>query len=267
MWGFRLIQIRTALAAGLLSLCVVPAAAQEALRAERDIPQDTAPADPDAAGVEASAPAEAVAAPAEPSVATERVAQWVLASGDNQGLPFAIVDKAAASVAVYGQDGDLKGAAAVLLGEAMGDDSVPGIGDKPLAAILPEERTTPAGRFLASYGPAARGRTVLWVDFGSAISMHAVITSNPKEHRLERLNSPAIDDNRITYGCINVPAAFYKDVVRQTFTGTQGVVYVLPEVRTLAEVFPAMHLAATDKDEDGVDPQAAAEEVAAFRIP
>jgi hypothetical protein len=190
---------------------------------------------------ETAPPDESAAAPA-PSATAEQVATWIVASGDNQGLPFVIVDKASASVAVYGADGGFRAAAPVLLGSAVGDESVPGIGDRPLSAILPEERTTPAGRFVAGYGPAAGGRNVLWVDFGAAISIHAVIVTNRKERRLERLNSPQIDDNRITYGCINVPAAFYEDVVRQTFTGTKGVVYVLPEVRMMAEVFPTMHL-------------------------
>jgi hypothetical protein len=68
--------------------------------------------------------------------------------------------------------------------------------------------------------------------------LHPVVTTNPKEHRLERLASATPEDNRITFGCINVAAAFYEEVVRPTFTGTSGVVYILPEATPLNEVFP-----------------------------
>ena len=44
-------------------------------------------------------------------------------------------------------------------------------------------------------------------------------------------------DNRISYGCINVPANFYDTVVRPAFTGANGIVYILPEVRSIKEVF------------------------------
>lgn len=168
------------------------------------------------------------------------VASWVMRTDDNHGLPFVIVDKVAAQVFVFGGDGRLRGVGAALLGMTRGDDSVPGVGERPLSEIGPDDRTTPAGRFVAGYGVGLKGEPVLWVDYDTAISLHAVVTSNPEEHRLERLESPTAEDNRISYGCINVSAAFYEDVVRKSFTGTTGVVYVLPEVRSLAEVFPTL---------------------------
>ena len=45
------------------------------------------------------------------------------------------------------------------------------------------------------------------------------------------------DDNRITYGCINVAAPFFEDVVRSVFRDAIGVVYILPETRSLTDVF------------------------------
>lgn len=170
-----------------------------------------------------------------------QLADWVIASGDNRGLPFAVVDKTTAEVFIFAPDGEIRGSAPALVGSAFGDDSVPGIGDRELRDISPEERTTPAGRFVAAYGPAVGRKKVLWVDYATAVSLHPVVTSNPKEKRLQRLRSETPEDNRITYGCINVAAAFYKDVVRPTFKNTEGVFYVLPETRTIAEVFPAFH--------------------------
>ena len=167
------------------------------------------------------------------------MAQWVIISGDNNGLPFAIVDKLAADVLVFDAHGELQGAAPVLVGLAPGDDSAPGVGDRELSAISPAERTTPAGRFLIDFGPARGKDKVLWVDYDAAISLHPVVTSNRTERRLERLSSPDPADRRITYGCINVPTDFYTEVVMKAFAGGSGVVYILPDTRPLGQVFPA----------------------------
>jgi len=78
-------------------------------------------------------------------------------------------------------------------------------------------------------GRNTRGKEILWVDYEDAISMHPVITSNPEERRQQRLDTPTPADNRISYGCINVPADFFKNVVHETFNDTSGIVYVLPE--------------------------------------
>lgn len=188
-----------------------------------------------------AAPAARVAdipAPPPSEMLTE-VADWVIASGDNRGLPFAVVDKVAAEVFVFDELGQLKGAAPALVGSAVGDDSAPGVGDLDLSDIAPEDRTTPAGRFVAAYGPSAEGKDVLWVDYATAISMHEVINSNRAEQRPKRLASPTPDDNRITFGCINVPIPFYRQVVRPTFKGAGGIVYVLPETKSLNAALPA----------------------------
>ncbi|MGA2400386.1 MAG: hypothetical protein ABSG91_01615 [Syntrophobacteraceae bacterium] len=167
----------------------------------------------------------------------QHVADWVVDSGDNRGMPFVIVDKVDAKVFVFDADGRLSGAAPALLGLARGDDAIPGIGDRKLSDIRPEERTTPAGRFVASLGYNLHGKDILWVDYDGAVSLHRVITTNPKERRLQRLATPTPLDKRISYGCINVPAKFYDNVVSPAFTGANGIVYVLPETRSNSETF------------------------------
>ena len=169
-----------------------------------------------------------------------RITNWVIATHDNGESPFIVIDKSAARVFVFNADGKLVGSAPALLGITRGDDSAPGIGDRELRNIPVEDRTTPAGRFVARYGPAAGNSKVLWVDYASALSLHPVVPGTKKERRLQRLNSPAPDDNRITYGCINVPKKFYSNVVSPLFTGTTGVVYILPETKPLNEVFRAL---------------------------
>jgi hypothetical protein len=163
--------------------------------------------------------------------------EWVLASTDNHKMPFVVVDKARAMVFVFHADGKLRGAASALLGSALGDDSAPGIGDRKLSEILPHERTTPAGRFVASLDRNLHGQPMLWVDYATAVSLHPVITTNPREHRAQRLATPTPLDNRISYGCINVSAAFFHDIVEPAFKGTNGIVYILPETRSIWSTF------------------------------
>jgi len=165
------------------------------------------------------------------------VADWVVDSGDNRGMPFAIVDKTDAKVFVFDADGRLYGAAPALLGLAKGDDAVPGIGNRPLSSIRPAERTTPAGRFVAELGRNMHGVEILWVDYEGAVSMHPVIKGKPEDHRAQRLATPTPLDNRISFGCINVPVKFFEHVVRPAFTGTNGIVYVLPETKPARAVF------------------------------
>ena len=189
------------------------------------------------AGVIAQRPARASFGPERASDSVRHLADWIVDSGDSQGMPFVIVDKIDARVYVFYPDGRLRGAAAALLGAAIGDDSGPGIGNRKLSSIRPDERTTPAGRFVASLDRNLHGEEILWIDYDAAISMHRVITTNPAERRAQRLASPSPLDNRISYGCINVPVPFFDQVLSPAFKGTNGIVYVLPETRSPASVF------------------------------
>ena len=174
------------------------------------------------------------------SAEAAQIANWVIATHDNGENPFIVIDKSAARVFVFNASGRMVGSAPALLGITRGDDSAPGIGDRELRKIPVEDRTTPAGRFVAKYGPAAGHSKVLWVDYASALSLHPVVPGTKQERRLQRLNSPAADDNRITYGCINVPKKFYASVIRPLFSETTGVVYILPETKPLKDVFVAL---------------------------
>lgn len=169
-----------------------------------------------------------------------RVAEWVVASADNGRQPFAILDKVDARVYVFEPGGKLSGATPVLLGYAPGDDTVPGIGQRPIEQVRPEERTTPAGRFVAEPGRNTIPEDVIWVDYEAAVSMHRVRVTDPRERRLERLASPTPSDNRISYGCINMPPQFFEEVLWPAFKRRGGVIYVLPEHKPLEDVFPAL---------------------------
>jgi hypothetical protein len=163
----------------------------------------------------------------------------VAATKNNQKRAFVIVDKKDARVYVFAPDGKLKESAPALMGSARGDDSFPGIGDKPLSQVRPEEKTTPAGRFVAEPGRNTNNEDIVWVDYDAAVSMHRIRPLVAKERRLERLATLTTDDNRISFGCINLPVTFYEDVLSPTVQKQGAVVYVLPEVKTLKQVFGA----------------------------
>jgi hypothetical protein len=168
-----------------------------------------------------------------------QIADWIVDSADNKNLPFVVVDKLDARIFVFDASGHIRGAGPALLGLARGDETVPGIGDRSYADMPPATRTTPAGRFVAALGMNTRGEDVVWVDYEAAVDIHRVVTNHPKDRRLERLATPTTKDNRISYGCINVPKRFYEKVVAPAFAGTNGIVYVLPETHSVREFFGA----------------------------
>lgn len=171
-----------------------------------------------------------------------RMIAWIAAEHDNAGLPYAVIDKPAASLLLFDGKGAFLGQTPVLLGIGIGDDSSPGVGAKDLADIGPAERTTPAGRFVAKFGRAFGHQRVIWVDYANSVALHAVITTHKSEHRVERLLSPEPDDNRISFGCINVGTKFYAGTLTPAFRKKGGVVYILPDTRSLDDVFPRVRL-------------------------
>jgi hypothetical protein len=172
------------------------------------------------------------------------VFEWLVRARDNQDLPFMIIDKRRAHLWVFDRSARLQGDAPVLLGMAHGDHTAPGVGDKELSQIAFDDRTTPAGRFVAEAGMNARGEDVVWIDYDSGVSMHRVITANAMERRAERLATPTPDDNRVSFGCINVPKVFYEATMSATVKGGKSVVYILPDSLPVQSVFSHLGAAA-----------------------
>ena len=168
------------------------------------------------------------------------MANWAVHTRDHRASAFVIVDKKNAKVYVFSPQGRLKASTPALMGSAQGDYSVPGIGVKPLSQVLPEEKTTPAGRFVAELGMNTKGEDIVWVDYDTAVSMHRV-RAVKDERRMQRLASPTAEDNRISFGCINLPVKFYEDVLKPAVQASGAVVYVLPETRPLREVFASFY--------------------------
>ncbi len=191
-----------------------------------------------------AAPAIAVEFGAEEASAdVKHIANWAVNSRDNQALSFVILDKLNAKVFVFDANGALRGASPVLIGAAKGDDSVPNIGGRPMSSVQEHERTTPAGRFVGEPGRNTNGEDIVWIDYAAAVSMHRVRANERSERRLQRLASASIDDNRISYGCVNLPVDFFERVLQPAFDQRHGVIYVLPEVKPAREVFKAAYSA------------------------
>jgi hypothetical protein len=174
------------------------------------------------------------------------VANWVSYTRDNKKKAFVLIDKKEAQLYVFDPRGKLRSRTPVLLGKAVGDDAAPGIGNKPMSKMTEDEKTTPAGRFLAAPGKNTKGEDIIWIDYDTAVSMHRLRKVSAEQKRAERMSTDDPSDNRISYGCVNVPAKFYDGVLKPTVVKQGAFVYVLPETRTPQKQFGSFDIP-TDK--------------------
>ena len=160
---------------------------------------------------------------------------WVHRTHDAAGKPFAVVDKRHARIHVFTGDGRLVGSSPVLLGQTLGDETVPGVGARAQAGkVGVDERTTPAGRFEAEPGRNLSGERIVWVDYESAFAIHRVRPGRTWKMRAARLATADPADKRVSWGCVVVPVPFYLAVVEKVLGASRSVVYVLPETKSLA---------------------------------
>lgn len=160
----------------------------------------------------------------------------VIARADAGGRAFGIIDKQAAALWVFDGHGRPLESTPVLVGAARGDTAPSDIGTRPLSKVRPNEKVTSAGRYVTEPGANHRGEDIVWLNYDAALSMHRV-RHVAGEGRPARLRSPGVADNRISFGCVNIPPDFYDRVIDPLFSRVTGVVYVLPETRPLASVF------------------------------
>ena len=184
----------------------------------------------------------AVAAPAAPvdplqaaPADVRDIVSWITGSGDNTRLPFLVIDKPSARVFAFDPSGRLQGDAPVLLGMGVGDRML--APNATMSQMPPHTRITPAGRFVSKLAKDHKGKELLVLDYKKAFSLHPVVKGKPHERRADRLASATAEDNRISFGCINVPVPFYDTVISPAFTGTHGIVYILPETSQASAMF------------------------------
>src|SRR5262245_49697825 len=144
------------------------------------------------------------------------VVDWVQRTRDAHGHPYAVVDKRTAQIYVFHGDGRLAGHSAALLGSALGDHTVAGVGAHAQTGHVPaNERTTPAGRFEAMPGENRSGEHVIWVDFESAFAIHRLRPGFSYAARAGRLATTQAENKRVSWGCVVVPVSFYQQVVQR----------------------------------------------------
>jgi hypothetical protein len=188
----------------------------------------------------AAAPASATLASKTPPAAAAGLAQRVLASADHGGLPFAVVDKKAATLTVFRADGQFVGATAVLLGQTAGDQAVPGVGARAQSGLLRiGDRITTAGRFASEPGHNRDGEAVVWIDYDSALAIHRLRPDSSRHDRALRLASADPAVRRVSAGCVVVPVVFYEAVVAPVLGRGRGVIYVMAEDGRPPDRWPA----------------------------
>lgn len=161
------------------------------------------------------------------------VYKYVMESQDNDVSPFIIVSKREGVLRMYDKDGKLLHKTNVLLGKDYGDE----IKDRKqtLDEILAgsKEKITTSGRFETKTTKSGEyGRVVATDDLENyRIAIHRVCLKFAHEKRAQRL--AGVGSNRISFGCINVPATS-SDYVNNTFENG-GVVYVTPDFQETSE--------------------------------
>jgi hypothetical protein len=68
--------------------------------------------------------------------------------------------------------------------------------------------------------------------------MHRIIKA---PERLKALATPDVNDNRMSFGCINLPDAFYEGQLRPAIDRWGLVVYILPETRPIEQTFASFY--------------------------
>jgi hypothetical protein len=194
--------------------------------------------------------AAGVAAAGSGSVAAsndvQRLLAWIVRSKDNAGLPFVVVDKKAASIAVYSGLGQRIATSPVLLGADAGDRLLAGVDAGNPTRIPSLSRMTPAGRFASMPGKNLDMERVVWFDYGAGLAIHRLRGGRLEADRQRRVASPDAAGRHTSAGCVVVPAKFFVAMVQPALGLGKGVVYILPELESLSRFFPAIARTETD---------------------
>ena len=171
-------------------------------------------------------PAAAAASPDDPL----HLARALVARAEHGRRPFAVVDKRRAQIFVFDASGALVGRSAALLGRALGDVSMPGVGLRTQQGRLRDaDRTTPAGRFASEPGRNREGEEVVWIDYEAALAIHRLRGGPEHASRSRHLAGSDPLARRVSAGCVVVPGAFFDGVVQPMLGRQRGMVLVMPE--------------------------------------
>ncbi len=155
------------------------------------------------------------------------------ATAQISGKGFIIADKPNGMIHVFDKDGNVIAQDTALYGRDVGDV----LGSA--SSLEGGKKVTPAGKYaleavkLRDGGTYAGGYTLDLVgtnDGTGTIAIHAAYLGNVNEKRLERLASPDVKDNRVSYGCINTSHKTFLDKIIPNINKLNGgMVFVLPD--------------------------------------
>ena len=175
------------------------------------------------------------------------VADWQRREAPNK--PVIIVDKQAGIAYVVDAKGKLIAKTPALTGKAVGDIETEAAKTKNLDDLTDADKVTPAGVFQSSRQVSDEYGEVVNVTGNDKfiIAIHRTYLGTPSEMREARLASPTSADNRVSFGCINVPASFYDSVIvnNAPSTGTFPVV-IMPETTSVESFFPNADFSSTE---------------------
>jgi hypothetical protein len=169
----------------------------------------------------------------------------------NPNKPIAIVDKQMGLTYVIDANGVLAGKSASLTGKTKGDvRSEAAKKTANVESIAEKDKVTEAGMFDASVKNVPHYGNVITLQIfdNYSIAMHPTYLGAPAEQRQARLESATPEDNRISFGCINVPNEFMQNVVFKVIP--KGVksfpIVVIPESKSIQEFFPTEDFASSE---------------------
>ncbi len=168
--------------------------------------------------------------------------EWIRQAQDNSGRAFAVVDKKKARILVFNRRSELVGTSPVLLGLTPGDHGRSQVSDREVRTLGRGERSTPAGRFETEPGRNLKGEDVVWINYDAALAIHRLRPGADYHERARRMRSTETADHRASLGCVIVPGDFFDSVVKPALGQGAGVVYVLPESRSVQEMLPSLAL-------------------------
>ena len=126
--------------------------------------------------------------------------------------PTITVDKKAGTISVYYPDTDKTITEPALIGKVKSDTLNMATYDN----LVKSDYVTPAGTFeiVKMFSWRLNEPMLTFIRGKEAVSaIHPLWMGNPDQKRVQRLQSPTPEDNRITGGCINVDSKFFYSVL------------------------------------------------------
>jgi hypothetical protein len=155
------------------------------------------------------------------AVNAEAIKLTTIVGESNQ--PVIVIDKQLASISVYQPSVNTVVKSPVLLGKVKSDV----LDMNSLKKGAKANNITPAGDFVIKKANSSQLKSPVLVFVkgqNAVIAVHPVWLGNPKQKRLDRLNSSSVDDNRITSGCVNILADYFYSVLNLVPNNTRLVV-------------------------------------------